>query len=192
MHLSIRLLLRTAALATICLVGATLGARIQDRPSCPTGKCPHHPAHCHFCEPDLSQSMNPMDDDRTLHLLIHRALSALERARHSNWELRRGCALLSVEGLILCGASMETAYSGDTLTAESTVVGRAVTEGIFEAHGLVIAGYCPNYPSRRDLQLLAEFNSRMPIVFVDPNGRILYEVCLKDLERLEDNWKSEF
>jgi cytidine deaminase len=192
MRNDIRCLLKRGILLTGCFVQAFLQARIQDRPICPTGKCPHHPAHCHFCEPDLSHSMNPMDDDRTLHLLIHRALGALERARHSNWEMRRGCALLSVEGLILCGASMETAHSGDTLTAESNVVGRAVTEGIFEAYGLVIAGYCPNYPCRRDLQLLSEFNPRMPIVFVDPNGRILYEVCLKDLERLDEGWKSDF
>jgi cytidine deaminase len=156
----------------------------SSRPVCPSGKCPHHPAHCHFCEPDLSGSLNPIDEERTRQLLIQRAIDAYHRARHSNWEMRRGVALLSVEGLILTGASMETTYSGETLTAESAVVGRAVTEGIYDVHGIVLAGPSPCYPSRRDIQLLMEFNPRMTVLFVDPHGRLLYEVCLKDLERL--------
>jgi cytidine deaminase len=165
-------------------VGLAVPSLLAARQICPSGKCPHHPAHCHFCEPDLSGSLSPLDDDRTRCLLIHRAVEAYHRARHSSWEQRRGVALLSYEGLILTGASMESAYSGETLTAESAVVGRAVTEGIYDVHGIVLCGMSPCYPCRRDVQLLSEFNPTMRVLYVDLAGRLLYDVSLKDLERL--------
>lgn len=172
-------------LGTIAIAGG-LGTQLplQARQICPSGKCPHHPAHCHFCEPDLSGSLSPLDDERTRCLLIHRAVEAYQRARHSSWEQRRGVALLSFEGLILTGASLESAYSGETLTAESAVVGRAVTEGIYDVHGIVLCGMSPCYPCRRDVQLLLEFNPMMRVLYVDTAGRLLYDVYLKDLERL--------
>jgi cytidine deaminase len=111
-------------------------------------------------------------DDATWDRLAEAALKVRKHAYAPYSEFPVGAALLCDDGTIVRGCNMENAAIGDTICAERTAAGQAVSAGHRSFRALAVATDLspPGAPCGSCRQVLSEFCERLPILLVNPDG----------------------
>ena len=121
-----------------------------------------------------------MKDNLTLH--IGRAIEASRRAYapYSNYKV--GAVLVSADGeQVFTGCNVENASYPATICAERTALVKAVSEGIREFRGIVVATLNGGSPCGVCRQMLYEFSSEMQVICVNFDGDITIDTTLEKL-----------
>lgn len=110
-------------------------------------------------------------EDATWDQLAEAALEVRKHAYAPYSEFPVGAALLCDDGTIVRGCNMENAAIGDTICAERTAVGQAVSDGHRSFRALAVATDLspPGAPCGSCRQVLSEFCDTLPILLVSPD-----------------------
>jgi cytidine deaminase len=121
-------------------------------------------------------------EDGTWERLAEAALEVRDNAYAPYSKFPVGAALLCDDGTIVRGCNMENAAIGDTICAERTAIGQAISEGHRSFRALAVATDLtpPGAPCGSCRQVLSEFCEKLPILLVNPNGERTL-VALTDL-----------
>jgi cytidine deaminase len=120
----------------------------------------------------MSTSNAQKMDSGTWERLAEAALEVRDNAYAPYSEFPVGAALLCDDGTIVRGCNMENAAIGDTICAERTAIGQAISEGHRSFRALAVATDLtpPGAPCGSCRQVLSEFCERLPILLVNPDG----------------------
>ena len=104
--------------------------------------------------------------------LVEAALEARENAYAPYSSFEVGAAVLTADGVIITGCNVENASYGLSLCAERSAVARAVAEGHqrFTMVAVATQSSPPSPPCGLCLQTLAEFETDLRVVLVNPQG----------------------
>lgn len=121
-----------------------------------------------------------MKDNLTLH--IGRAIEASRRAYtpYSNYKV--GAALVSADGdQVFTGCNVENASYPASICAERTALVKAVSEGVQDFQGIVVATLNGGSPCGVCRQMLYEFSPEMQVICVNFDGDITIDTTLEKL-----------
>lgn len=117
----------------------------------------------------------------TIPELIKSAVKAAEFAHAEYSEFPVGAALLTNNDLIYSGCNIESSSFGLTLCAERVALVKALSEGLYDFHSIVIyaqkADFCP--PCGACRQLLFDYAPGINVILTD--GKQYKSYKLKDL-----------
>lgn len=121
-----------------------------------------------------------MKDNLTLH--IGRAIEASRNAYapYSNYKV--GAALVSADGShIFSGCNVENASYPAGICAERTALVKAISEGVQDFRGVVVATLNGGSPCGICRQMLYEFSPEMQVICVTFEGDITIDTTLEQL-----------
>lgn len=109
--------------------------------------------------------------------LIDEARRAMELAYAPYSEIRVGAAFLTQDRKIFNGCNVENSSYGLTSCAERNAIFKAISEGSKEFIAGAIVSDCNLVisPCGACRQVIAEFNPELPLVIVNPKGKIYME-----------------
>jgi cytidine deaminase len=123
-----------------------------------------------------------MDPDRDgIQELIERAREARTRAYAPYSEYPVGAALLSRAGQVFEGANVENAAFGTTMCAERIAAFTAVASGDRAFDAIAVVTENGGAPCGSCRQVLSEFGEDLLVIVADAEGKIHFEIKLKDL-----------
>lgn len=121
-----------------------------------------------------------MKDNLTLH--IGRAIEASRRAYAPYSQYRVGAVLISADGTqIFSGCNVENASYPAGICAERTALVKAVSEGVQNFQGIVVATLNGGSPCGICRQMLYEFAPTMKVICVTFDGDITINTTLDQL-----------
>lgn len=102
--------------------------------------------------------------------LIHRAITAREKAYAPYSGYKVGAALLTADGEIYEGCNVENAAYGLCMCAERTAVFKAVSEGVRKFTAIAVATENGGSPCGSCRQVLREFAPDLTVIITDAAG----------------------
>ncbi len=120
----------------------------------------------------MTTSTRESIDKATWDRLADAALEVRENAYAPYSDFPVGAAILCDDGTVVRGCNMENAAIGDTICAERTAIGQAVSRGQRSFRALAVATDLapPGAPCGSCRQVLSEFCDALPILLVNPDG----------------------
>ena len=114
--------------------------------------------------------------------LIQAATDAMCKAYAPYSGFKVGAALLSQDGRLFTGCNIENHSYGLTICAERSAIFNAVSAGIreFQIMFIIADSKKPVIPCGACLQVMAEFNTKLPIICMNTN-HLTVEYILSDL-----------
>lgn len=118
-------------------------------------------------------------DDSTRERLLKAAQAALNQAYAPYSGIRVGAAVLTDSGQIYTGCNLENSSYSLTVCAERTAIFHALAHGEkgFLALAVVTDSELVASPCGACRQVLAEFAPRLPVIFANPQGTVVFNVA---------------
>lgn len=107
--------------------------------------------------------------------LVEAATEAMQKAYAPYSGLKIGAALLSKGGEQFTGCNIENHSYGLTICAERTALFKAVSSGITEFQLMVVVADTPEpiVPCGACLQVIAEFNAKLPLICMNARHSVV-------------------